>query len=194
MNWETYIAFGDSITIGARTYLGYPELVGHLLSEKLNKQWNIINHAVSGYKAIELARYIDAHYSTLKDQKASVSSILIGTNDIKENTSLQDFEIAVNQIVLKVKLLTENKNVILLEIPEFPKGIMYPYSFEMNGLIALFNLKLNEIGKQHHVRVLKLNFSDADFIDGVHLNDAGIKTVAHQLTKYILKDKGIDIG
>ena len=77
MNWETYIAFGDSITIGARTYLGYPELVGNKLSVSLSKQWNVINHSVSGYKAIDLSRHIDFHFSTLKDQKTTVSFIPI---------------------------------------------------------------------------------------------------------------------
>lgn len=75
MNWETYIAFGDSITIGARTYLGYPELVGDKLSGRLNKHWNVINHSVSGFKAIDLARYIDKHFSSLQEHKKYVDEI-----------------------------------------------------------------------------------------------------------------------
>src|SRR5690606_28595423 len=108
MNWETYIAFGDSITIGARTYLGYPELVGNELSKRLKKQWNVINHAVSGFKAIDLARDIDKNFASLVLHKSSITSILIGTNDVKENTSIEDFKIALNQILLKAKLLTTN--------------------------------------------------------------------------------------
>ena len=45
MTWETYIAFGDSITKGARTYLGYPELVGHSLNTHLAGKWN--DHGVA---------------------------------------------------------------------------------------------------------------------------------------------------
>lgn len=194
MNWETYMAFGDSITIGARTYLGYPELVGDKLSKNLNKQWNVINHSVSGFKAIDLARYIDLHFSTLKEQQSSISTILIGTNDIKEKTSIEDFKIALNQIIIKTKLLTVNKNVLLFSIPTFHKGIMYPYSIEMNSTISVFNQVIQELADQHHIRVLELEHSESDFIDGVHLNQTGIEHFSVQITNYILKDKGITVG
>lgn len=194
MNWETYIAFGDSITIGARTYLGYPELAGNKLSERLSKQWNVINHSASGFKAIDLARDIDRHFSSLREHKSSITSILIGTNDIKEKTSVEDFTVALNQIIIKSKLLTINKNVVLFLIPEFYKGIMYPYSIEMNDAIALFNKHIALLAKDHHVRVLNLNHSEEDFFDGVHLNRLGIENFSDQVSTFILKDKGIDIG
>jgi len=194
MNWETYIAFGDSITIGARTYLGYPELVGNRLSDRLKKPWNVINHSVSGFKAIDLARHIDQHFSSLQLHKSSVTTILIGTNDIKEKTSIEDFKIALTQIILKTKLLTINKNVIIFSIPEFHKGIMYPYSFEMNETITLFNKAIYQLAKDHDIRMLKLNHNAQDFLDGVHLNALGIDSFSEQIYKYILKDKGIDFG
>jgi lysophospholipase L1-like esterase len=194
MNWETYIAFGDSITIGARTYLGYPELVGNLLSIQLSKQWNVVNHAVSGFTAIDLARYIDKSFFLLKEHKASVSSILIGTNDIMGKTNIEDFKIALDQVILKTKLLTVNKNVIILAIPEFHKGIMYPYSIEMNETISGFNSVIHQSAIQHEIRLLKLKHTVQDFFDGVHLNDTGIKNFSDQISRYILKDKGIIIG
>ncbi|NQV02922.1 MAG: hypothetical protein HQ542_09770 [Bacteroidia bacterium] len=52
MNWETLISFGDSITIGARSYLGYPEICGDLLENILNKDWHVINHARNGFTTI----------------------------------------------------------------------------------------------------------------------------------------------
>lgn len=194
MNWETYIAFGDSITIGARTYLGYPELVGNKLSDRLNKQWNVINHSVSGFKAIDLARYIDKHFYSLQEHKSSVTSVLIGTNDIKEKTSVEDFKIALNQIIIKTKLLTTNNNVIIFLIPEFHKGIIYPYSIEMNALIFIFNKAICQLVKEHDLRMLELNHTEKDFLDGVHLNRVGIENFSDQISRYILKDKGMDFG
>ena len=194
MNWETYIAFGDSITIGARTYLGYPELVGNTLSIRLSKKWNVINHSVSGFKAIDLARYIDTHLSSLKEHKASVTSILIGTNDIKEKTDIEDFKIALNQIIIKSKLLTINKNVIIFAIPKFHKGIMYPYSIDMNETITGFNRVISQLAEEHEIRFVELNHTEKDFLDGVHLNRTGIETFANQISRYILRDKGIDHG
>ncbi|MFZ4549396.1 MAG: SGNH/GDSL hydrolase family protein [Bacteroidales bacterium] len=194
MNWETYLAFGDSITIGARTYLGYPELVGDNLSQRLFKQWNVINHSASGLKAIDLARYIDKHFLLLKEHHASISTILIGTNDIKENTEIEDFRIALNQVILKTKLLTVNENVLLLAIPEFHKGIMYPYSIGMNERIDKCNIEIENLSILHNIRMLVLKHTENDFLDGVHLNQNGITTFSDQITNYILKDKGINIG
>lgn len=194
MNWETYLAFGDSITIGARTYLGYPEIVGNTLSTRLAKQWNVINHSVSGFKAIDLARYIDQHFANLKSFQASISTILIGTNDLKEHTSAHDFLIAYNQLILKVKLLTTNKNVVLIQIPEFHQGLMYPYFIEMNETAAQFNSIIDKLADEHSIRVLKLEHSAEDFLDGIHLNEAGNKNFARQISSYILNDKGIQNG
>jgi lysophospholipase L1-like esterase len=194
MNWETYIAFGDSITIGARTYLGYPELIADKLSKALKKEWNVINHSVSGFKAIHLARHIDTHFASLAEHKSCISTILIGTNDIKENTSAADFRIALNQIIIKTKLLTVNKNVIIFLIPHFHKGIMYPYSIAMNEMVAKFNSIILELAGEHSIRCLTLMHSENDFTDGVHLNNKGIESFAGQITSFILKDKGIEIG
>jgi len=193
MNWETYIAFGDSITNGARTYLGYPELVGNTLSNRLNKQWNVINHSISGFRAIDLARYIDKHFNTLKAHKASISSILIGTNDIKEKTTNDDFKIALNQIVIKTKLLTTNMNVLIFAIPEFHKGIMYPYSIDLNNSIFQYNILIKEIATKQNIRMLELTHTENDFWDGVHLNNMGITNFSNQISSYILKDRGMDL-
>jgi lysophospholipase L1-like esterase len=194
MNWETYIAFGDSITLGVRTYLGYPELVGNSLSTHLSKQWVVVNYSVSGFKAIDLSRHIDKHFSSLKEYKASVTTILIGTNDIKENTTIDEFKIAVNQIILKTKLLTTNNNVIIFSIPEFYRGIMYPYSIAMNETVDIFNAAVTELATLHKIRMLELKHTENDFLDGVHLNNFGINNFSNQISRFILKDKGIEIG
>jgi lysophospholipase L1-like esterase len=189
MNWETYLALGDSITIGARSYAGYPELTGRLLEQRLDKQWNVINHAVSGFKAIELARYIDLHFSTLQAHNASISTILIGTNDIKEKTDAEDFRMALSLVVLKAKLLTVGRNVVLLFIPEFQDGIMYPYAISMNERVAEFNRIIAETAVRHRVRTLELEYGAADFFDGVHLNRQGNERFAEQICRFMLNDK-----
>lgn len=193
MNWETYIAYGDSITKGARTYLGFPELIGDSLSTHLSKKWLVVNHSVSGFKAIDLNRFIDTHFSSLKEYNASVSTILIGTNDIKEKTDPEEFRIALNQIILKCKLLTVNKNVIILAIPEFHKGIMYPYVIDMNEPIREFNSIIEDLANHHNIRMLAVEHLEDDFFDGVHLNNKGNKTFADQVCRFILKDKGIQL-
>lgn len=191
MNWETYIAFGDSITIGARTYLGYPETVGGLLEQKLEKSWNVINCAKSGFTAIDLARHIDLCYNNIQEQQSSISTILIGTNDVKSNTSVEDYETALNLIVLKVKLLTQNNNVVLIELPKFMEGIMYPYSIEMNKSIELFNQSIEQVADKHQIKTLSFEFNGNHFVDGVHLNNDGTLFLAKSISDFILKERGL---
>jgi len=190
MNWETYIAFGDSITIGARTYLGYPELTGMLLQKKLSKLWDVVNHSVNGFNAIDLARHIDSYYSNLKEHKASISSILIGTNDIKEGVPVFDFEIALNQIIIKSKLLTQNNNVILFHIPEFQTGIMYPYTIDMNKWVKVYNKSITKLANDHALKTMEFHLNASHFVDGVHLNESGIKKAAEAVSSFILSERG----
>lgn len=191
MNWETYIAFGDSITIGARSYLGYPEVAGAILEQSLKKQWNISNFAKSGITTIELARRIDMYYSHLKDHQASISTILIGTNDIKNDIPKEQFEVALNLVITKVKLLTQHAKVLLVHIPKLQKGIMYPYNIEMNAQIAEYNESIARIAIQHNIKDIKLELNEEHFFDGVHLNNSGVQFAGNQIANIILKERGL---
>jgi len=191
MNWETYLALGDSITIGARTYLGYPENTGSFLENRLSKKWNIVNYAVSGFTAIDLARYIDVNYANFKAQNPSITSILIGTNDLKIGTSLENFEIALNQVIVKAKIFTQNSNVILIQIPKLQKGIMYPYTIEMNSKILEFNQLILSLADQQQLKTLALKVNEEHFLDGVHLNEYGVKAIGEQVSQFILKERGL---
>ncbi len=192
MNWETYISIGDSITKGARTYLSYPEKTVSGLKQELNKDWNLINISENGHTVIDMIKHIDLNFNYISNQQAGITSILIGTNDAKNNTDESDFEIAYNLLVLKAKLFTQKGNLILIEIPEFPKGIMYPYKFEMNTKIRIFNKMIRSIAEEQNVRTFNFKLVESDFYDGVHLNDQGVSNCSSQLLKYILKDKGIE--
>lgn len=190
MNWETYIAFGDSITFGARTYLGYPEVTGSYLAKAMQKDWNIINQATNGFTAIDLARYINDNYTNLKNQQSSMTSILIGTNDVKRGTSLLDFEIALEQVVIKSKIITQNANVVLIQIPDLKKGIMYPYNLSMNDQIAEFNELIIKLALNQKVKCIKVDLKEEHFLDGVHLNALGIQIFGQQVANFILSEHG----
>jgi lysophospholipase L1-like esterase len=191
MNWETYIAFGDSITIGARSYLGYPEYISNILESQTKKNWNVINHAVSGYTAIDLARSIDINIHTLKESGPSICSLLIGTNDIKSNTGIDDFEIAFNQVLIKIKLIIIPRQIKVFEIPKFPRGIMYPYTFEMNDKIPLFNDVIRKLAALHEIPCHPIHFEMEELYDGVHLNKDGCQSFAQYISSLILNDRGI---
>jgi len=192
MNWETLMCFGDSITIGARSYCGYPEYAGNYLEKELGNKWNVINHAVSGYTAIDLHRYITNNFANLSSFTPSIVTVMVGTNDIKNNTFPEDFEIAYNQVLIKAKLIAMKRNVLMLKIPHLPSKVMYPYNFKMNEKISEFNKILSIMASDHDVRIAEFKISEDELFDGVHLNDIGSRNFGRQLAEYILLDKGID--
>jgi lysophospholipase L1-like esterase len=191
MNWETYIAFGDSITLGARTYLGYPEYTGKLLEHATKKSWNVISHAENGFTAANLLRSIDRNLQNLKESTSSVSTLLIGTNDVKLKTDEDDFETAYSLLLLKIKLISRTSNIKVFEIPDFPPGVMYPYTFSMNESVPSYNKIINKIASEQGVKCYPLNLTDADLFDGVHLNRQGCIRMADYFAKLILQDRGM---
>ena len=187
MNWETLLCLGASITIGARSYLGYPEYAGNFLEAKSNKSWNVINHATSGFTALNLLRDVGLNFDNLKSQCPSLITILIGTNDLKTNTSLEDFKIAYNQLLIKARLIVGNRNIMLFEIPPLQEGIMFPYRIDMNDKIPEYNAIIRELGQQYGLMVHAFKAEAHQFLDGVHLNGQGSKEWGKQLADIILQ-------
>jgi lysophospholipase L1-like esterase len=192
MNWETLLCLGDSITFGARSYLGYPEMCGHILEERLDKQWNVVNHATNGFTTIDLVRSLNTHQVTYKQIFPSLITILIGTNDIKNSTSATDFTIAYRQLLVKAGLFAVNNNVVLIKIPHFTNKVFYPYHFDMNRTVSVFNDIIEDLAQEAGLRTFTLQLDDDDFFDGVHFNAKGSQNAAMQLAGFILKDKGIE--
>jgi lysophospholipase L1-like esterase len=191
MNWETLLCLGDSITIGARSYLGYPDYAADYLKQKTNKNWLAVNYAVSGYTTIQLARHMVTNYDSLEALKPLLTTILIGTNDVKAGTNLELYKIALDQTILLAKLLTLNKNVVLIKIPQLGKGVMYPYNYEMNERVAAFNIAIEEKAHEHNCKLIDLQISDDDYYDGVHLHENGSQKAAQNLSDYICKERGL---
>ncbi len=192
MNWETLLCLGDSITFGARSYLGYPEICGSVLEKKLEKKWNVINHATNGFTTIDLVRSLNPELISYKQVFPSLISIMIGTNDIKNKTAISDFEIAYRQLLVKATLFSVNNNIVCLKIPRFTNKVFYPYHYDMNTKVKEFNLLIEKLAAEHGCRHFELNLSDDDFYDGVHFSSKGSTTAGHQLASYILKDKGFE--
>jgi lysophospholipase L1-like esterase len=192
MNWETLLAFGDSITFGARSYLGYPEICADVLGKRMDKDWHVVNHSTNGLTTMGLLRSIDPHLSNYKSIYPSLITVMIGTNDIKTRVKAEEFRIAYRQLVVKLRLLAVNNNIVLLRIPRLTQKVFYPYHYSMNEEIIKFNDVIREAAEEHGLRTFGFDFADEDFFDGVHLNSRGCYSAAGQLANLILKDKGLE--
>jgi lysophospholipase L1-like esterase len=107
MNWETLLCLGDSVTLGTRTYLGFPEITGELLRNHTSKYWNVFNFSKADYTVADLNRLISENFNELKQLTPDLATILIGINDAKKKTSDADFEIIYRQVLLKTKLISK---------------------------------------------------------------------------------------
>ena len=134
-------------------------------------------------------RYLDTVGSTFNDCKPEVINILIGTNDLKSPTSLEDFEIAYKALVVKVRAAHPNALLVLNEIPRLLPGVMLPYSTSMNDLVVAFNTIINKMAKTMGVEVLKYNLENDLMFDGVHLNSKGSKFIGQLLAQQILSKR-----
>ena len=186
MNWETLLCFGDSITIGARSYLGYPEYCGDTLQTQTGKHWMVVNHAVSGYTTSDLVRSIDQNWANLMQVRPEVVSLMIGTNDLKSKTSDQDFKIAYSQLLLKAHLLAGHSNLIVYQIPYLQEGVMLPYKLEMNRRIDELNSIILDLAHGQGYLTAKMQSDPSHFFDGVHLNGQGSLAWGKQLAQKIL--------
>ena len=191
MNWETILSLGDSITIGARSYIGYPEFCGNHLNNLTNKNWNIINHAVSGFTTIDLARLVDKDFAMLSIAKPDVATLLIGTNDLKKGTSISNFKIAYELLLLKIKLITNHNNIILIKIPLLQEGVMLPYKIKMNDKVKYYNEVIQEISKREGLLLHDFSSKPEFFFDGVHLNETGSENWGLQLAQIIHKMRSL---
>jgi len=180
------MCLGDSITIGSRSYLGYPEYAARFLSVKTQKDWNLYNCARAGFTTIDLVRHIDSKWGDLKLVKPDLITIMVGTNDLKRSTTADDFAIAYRQLIVKSRLLLGNANLLLLKIPLLQTGVMLPYHSEMNTLVKVYNEIIQEIADELGLLCHEMICQPEEFFDGVHLTDAGSRSWGQQLTDFIL--------
>jgi len=156
----------------------------------LGNSWHVINHATCGFTAIDLARSIDTEFTNFQSMTPGIVTIMIGTNDTKGPTSLEDFKIAYEQVIIKAKLIAVGGNVVLMEIPPIYKNALYPYS--VKNEISKYNKAISVLAQKYNCRVLKPDYREKDFFDGVHLNDKGSKHIGKELANFILRDKGFE--
>jgi lysophospholipase L1-like esterase len=162
-----------------------------MLRKATGMQWSAWNFAWNGYRAIDLLRAIDERGADLGRFNASLCTVMIGTNDAKTDTTPEHYALVMEQVLLKARLLTQNRNVLLLGVPTLAPGMSLPYNAGMNTRIEAYNQILSELAAAQRCEFLALRVEAGDFIDGVHLSDAGVTSFGQQLCERVLRDRGL---
>ena len=97
MDYQKITCWGDSQTFGARSYGCYPLYLGQILNQRTRYSWQVINLATNGYTAKDLWLRVSADLLALTD--VHQACVLIGTNDVGQDSPLDTFEEYYRQIL-----------------------------------------------------------------------------------------------
>ena len=103
MNYQKIACWGDSQTVGARTYGCYPLYLGQILNQRTRYSWQVLSLANNGYTARDLWLRVSADLPGLTDFHQAC--ILIGANDVGHDSPSDTFAEYYRQILLRAVMI-----------------------------------------------------------------------------------------
>ncbi|MCE7914491.1 MAG: SGNH/GDSL hydrolase family protein [Nitrosomonas sp. PRO4] len=186
MHYQNLLCIGDSQTFGARTYGCYPLYLAQILTARTPYQWRAINRSVNGYTARDLWFLLNQDIETIGDTYQAC--VLIGTNDVGNETPIELFEEYYRQI-LRTLLIKRYKAIFCGEIPPiYPDG----HIFFCKNTVELRDQYNNVIKalcaeSKSTVWVPINDLNRACYVDPVHFNEQGNRLVAESFSIAILE-------
>jgi acyl-CoA thioesterase I len=185
---NTYLAFGDSITIGegARNSDGYRDILELLLAQNLGGRHRVIGDGISGNKSEQGADRIEL---SLRRNRAAYLLILYGTNDWNKNKELCTpgmpcATVENLRFMIQVARSVHTLPVVSTIIPANP-AYLDRNAPERNEWIASMNELIKTMARQEgaaladsHAAFMKSGNLSSLFVDYVHPNDAGYQLLA----------------
>ncbi len=149
-----YAALGDSLTagVGADSYQKtYPYILAEHLLNQAPVSLTILAHPGSTSQSV-----LDSQVQPAINLKPNLVTILIGTNDIHNFVSTQDYE--KNYIEIVEKLKSTGANIILINIPYTgsPDSVKFPYNFYFNAKTKQFNQIIQTISQKEQVKLIDI--------------------------------------
>jgi lysophospholipase L1-like esterase len=184
VDYQKIVCWGDSQTLGARTYGCYPLYLAQILNQKTRYVWHAMNFSTNGHTVRDL--WLRLHYDLLKVRDVYQACILIGTNDLGNDSPPDLFDEYYRQI-LQALQISRFRVVYCGEIlPIWPDGHAF-FSAETRSRADAFNIRLREIVQESPIaRLVEFPNLTADcFVDPVHLNESGNRIVADSFAEAI---------
>jgi len=193
---------GDSITEQGEMPGGYVWLLRRYLSDLYPQQnFEVINAGISGHKSTDMiARY----QRDVLDKKPDLVTISVGVNDVwhgyfdnhplgdgPRGVKLEDYRQNVEQMIRRAQ--SSGIRVVILSTTVIHEDLKDP----MNIKSEKYNATLRDLARKYHlifvdyqkafrslITAYRQNAGGRDnllTVDGVHMNDAGNKVMAHTL-------------
>jgi lysophospholipase L1-like esterase len=182
---NTYLAFGDSITIGegAQSTHGYRDVVEQLLAQNMGGRHRVINDGISGTKTDDGYYRIER---SLGSNHPAYLLILYGTNDWNKHKTVCTaadpcFTIDNLRFMIQAAKAVKTMPVISTITPSNP-SLNPP---ERNEWVASMNDQIKSLARQEGAALadsygafIKAGNLPSLFVDHVHPNDAGYQLIA----------------
>jgi len=190
MIYGTVLSLGDSLTFGARCYLGFPEYLARDLTLRHDRriEWSAINAGVCGETTRQILDRTPAlvqRFAALPGPK--VITYLAGTNDSKGNgTRPLEWQEAYRQTVRWLRRV-HGARIVLCTIPALQSDQMPCYTEGSMRWIERANYAIRDMHDVLNSRSINLvDLADIhETVDGVHLTPEASETVAGRITEVI---------
>ncbi len=186
MHYQNLLCIGDSQTFGARTYGCYPLYLAQMLTMRTPYQWRTINRSVNGYTARDLWFLLNNEIEVISDTYQAC--VLIGTNDVGNETPLDLFEEYYRQIV-RTLLIKKYKAIYCGEIPPiYPDGHIF-FCKNTVELRKQYNDTIKQLCAENKRSLwVPINgLSRECYVDPVHFNEQGNRLVAESFSTAIVE-------
>jgi lysophospholipase L1-like esterase len=157
-----------------------------MLTQHTPYHWRTINRSVNGYTARDLWFLLNNEIEIINDTYQVC--MLIGTNDVGNETPLDLFEEYYRQII-RALLIKSYKAIFCGEIPPiYPDGHIF-FSKDTVERRNQYNATARKVAAEHEsVTWVPINGLNRDcYVDPVHFNEEGNRVVAESFTKAILE-------
>ncbi|MBZ5736897.1 SGNH/GDSL hydrolase family protein [Nocardioides mangrovi] len=177
MDYQKIACWGDSQTYGARTYGCYPLYLTQLLNRDTHYVWQALNLSTNGHTARDLWFRLGPELMGMHD--VHIACVLIGANDVGEETPLDIFEEYLQQVLDALRIHGFRVTFCGEIPPVWPDGHAF-FPAETVERRAIYNESLRKIVRDRPSTVLvELGDLSADcYTDPVHFNESGNLAVA----------------
>jgi acyl-CoA thioesterase-1 len=158
-NKYTYVALGDSYTIGTGTTAenSWPVLLSKHLSENGVSIVLAVNPSHNGWTTKDV---IERELPVFESSNPNFATLLIGVNDWVQGMDEKTFRKNLVYIIEKVQAkLPDKSKFVLITIPDFgvtPTGAMYSNGRDISKGIADFNSIILEEAKKREIKTVDL--------------------------------------
>jgi lysophospholipase L1-like esterase len=102
MNYQNVVCWGDSQTFGARSYGCYPLYLARILNANTRYLWRAVNLSTNGNTVRDLWFRLGTELWNIDD--VYQACVLIGTNDVGNDSPLDVFEEYYRQVLISLRL------------------------------------------------------------------------------------------